>query len=408
MDAVRERDAYLLQRDQALGERNELRRQLDVALGERNEFRRQLDVALGERNEFLHQRDLAKSESNLQSERMARQTHRADMLARRGATALQAGQDPPVLFPFAASRDRVLLFLQLAKTAGSTLAEILARNFSTDDVLGMAKTHLNTSVLGTWSNFEVERAYGRLRPKQIDRIRALWGPFRYGVHAAVPKPCAYVTLLRDPLERIISAYCDPRHPIRQLAALTELMGRKPNSELGLNNYMTRVLSGDPALDPIAPDATLGDCRLPTDEDFKCAAQNLDQCLVVGLAHRFDESLLVLGSDLGWSLSDLVYRRIDETPSRPLVGDVPTSIRDRLLEWNQLDAALVQRANAHLDGRIQRYLGDFQADLALFRKLNALFGEGASMDELLRIELEQRGRDLVRTPDHRRAHVLHDA
>ena len=41
-----ERDAYVLQRDIALGERNELRRQLDEMTGERNEFRRQLDAAL--------------------------------------------------------------------------------------------------------------------------------------------------------------------------------------------------------------------------------------------------------------------------------------------------------------------------------------------------------------------------
>jgi hypothetical protein len=43
---VAERDAFLLQRDIALGERNELRRQLDEMTGERNEFRRQLDAAL--------------------------------------------------------------------------------------------------------------------------------------------------------------------------------------------------------------------------------------------------------------------------------------------------------------------------------------------------------------------------
>jgi len=42
---VAERDAFLLQRDIALGERNELRRQLDEMTGERNEFRRQLDAA---------------------------------------------------------------------------------------------------------------------------------------------------------------------------------------------------------------------------------------------------------------------------------------------------------------------------------------------------------------------------
>jgi uncharacterized protein (DUF3084 family) len=59
-----ERDAYLDQRDKALGERNELRRQLDIAIGERNEYLRQRDIAIGERNEYLRQRDIAIGERN--------------------------------------------------------------------------------------------------------------------------------------------------------------------------------------------------------------------------------------------------------------------------------------------------------------------------------------------------------
>jgi uncharacterized protein (DUF3084 family) len=59
-----ERDAYLHQRDEALGERNELRRQLDIAIGERNEYLCQRDIAIGERNEYLRQRDIAIGERN--------------------------------------------------------------------------------------------------------------------------------------------------------------------------------------------------------------------------------------------------------------------------------------------------------------------------------------------------------
>jgi hypothetical protein len=40
-----ERDAHLLQRDEALGERNEFLRQRDIALGERNELLRQRNAA---------------------------------------------------------------------------------------------------------------------------------------------------------------------------------------------------------------------------------------------------------------------------------------------------------------------------------------------------------------------------
>ena len=46
----------------------------------------------------------------------------------------------------------------------------------------------------------------------------------------------------------------------------------------------------------------------TDVDYDAALRAIDECLVVGLTERFDETLLVLGANLGWSLCDLVYVR----------------------------------------------------------------------------------------------------
>jgi hypothetical protein len=58
-----------------------------------------------------------------------------------------------------------------------------------------------------------------------------------------------------------------------------------------------------------------------------------------------------------------------------------------MDWNQFDAALVERARAHLARRIAAYPGDFERDLALFRRLNALFQEGASAGYLRRTEYD---------------------
>jgi hypothetical protein len=56
----------------------------------------------------------------------------------------------------------------------------------------------------------------------------------------------------------------------------------------------------------------------------------------------------------------------------------------VLEWNRYDAALVERARAHLARRIASY---FQADLKLFRKLNALFQKGVPVQDLRRMEYD---------------------
>ena len=78
-----ERDAYLRQRDEALGERNEILRQRDQVLAERDAYLQQRDIAIGERNEILRQRDEQIGLKNLLNERVARYSHRADVVMRR-------------------------------------------------------------------------------------------------------------------------------------------------------------------------------------------------------------------------------------------------------------------------------------------------------------------------------------
>jgi putative sugar O-methyltransferase len=72
-----ERDAYLRQRDEAIGERDAYLRQRDEAIGERDAYLRQRDEAIGERNEFKRQLDEIRYERDrLLSERREPSTGR--------------------------------------------------------------------------------------------------------------------------------------------------------------------------------------------------------------------------------------------------------------------------------------------------------------------------------------------
>ena len=176
--------------------------------------------------------------------------------------------------------------------------------------------------------------------------------------------------------------------VRGLEILEKYHDRK-YYHIGLDNSMSRIISGRPALDPIAaePDATTENFAAVTEADFEAAASNLDGYLVAGTTERFDETLLVLRSDLRWSLSDLVYRRVNVTASRPAEADISDVLREKILNWNRYDALLFDRARAHLARRIAAYRGDFARDLSLFRELNSQFQRGAPVEELRRIERE---------------------
>src|SRR5262249_61606295 len=83
-------------------------------------------------------------------------------------------------------------------------------------------------------------------------------------------------------------------------------------------------------------------------------------------------------------SDLVYKAPAQAAC---VAEVTGLLRKKIMEWNRFDAALIECARAHLARRIGDYAGDFAKDLALFRKLNALFQQGIQIQELRRFEYE---------------------
>jgi ABC-type polysaccharide/polyol phosphate transport system ATPase subunit len=354
---------------------------LDTVLREGTDLQQERDAVLEERNELLRQRDLAIGISNLQVERLARYIHRSDVAARRAATGVPSGR-----WGTAVTRDHIVLFLYLLKAHGETLINIFIRNLDTKDFLVADSNDFHASALGTWSHVAIEKALARLQQSQIDDLRFLWGAFAHGIATHLPKPSVRVTLLHDPVERAIShffAWADPsKDPARTLKDYLSA----PNSHcpLLLDNYMTRILSGLAKLDPDEPGATTANHPRVSDADFKRAAGNLDGYTVVGLTDRLDETLLVMARDLGWSLTDLVYKR-PATPY-PAIADIGAFVSDKLMDWNRYDAALIERARTRLARRIHDY-PCFEQDLALFRKLNALFQQGTPIEDLRRVEYD---------------------
>jgi hypothetical protein len=317
-------------------ELEEAQTRIGVLCAERDAYLLQRDQAIGERNELLRQRDQ-------QAERSARLAHRAD---------LRSSRKPRV-----ATRDRILMFPNLANTGERTLEDIVLRNFSPGEVLTIDTSEVDESAIA-WSHQAVEKALGRMRQSELDELRVVWGGCCcHGNQPHFPKPCDCVTLLRDPSEHVMSPHLD--------------------------NHMTRILSGVFAPDPVGPDGTRENVPAVTEADFEMAAKNLDRFLVVGLEDQFDQTLLVLGAELGWSLSDLVY--CPRNPPRPAAPDPPDHVRSEVLDRNRYDAALVERGRRHLADRIASYPGDFMNSLALFRWINMLFRKGASLEELRRME-----------------------
>src|SRR5262245_16845682 len=89
-----------------------------------------------------------------------------------------------------------LIFLHIPKPAGTTVHHVLERQFAADEVYSLAGD--------SWASYR--RDFQRLTLPERKKIRVIKGHMEFGLHELLPQPATYVTVLRHPVDRIMSYY----------------------------------------------------------------------------------------------------------------------------------------------------------------------------------------------------------
>jgi hypothetical protein len=206
-----------------------------------------------------------------------------------------------------------VVFTHVPKTGGTTLDHILV---AVAEVQRKRFRRLRFS-RGACSPEEHNQElldFHRLSEDQFAPCDYLSGHFPFGVHRRVAQPCLYVTLLRDPVTRLLSNVRFGLDRIRW-SRDTPVDALIQNGRL-IDNVQTRQIAG------------------VFDRDTPCTAQTLANACenlrshyaVVGVTERFDETLKALITLLGWP--DIAYS--DRQVSRAMI--------DPKLEANVREAA----------------------------------------------------------------------
>jgi hypothetical protein len=259
------------------------------------------------------------------------------------------------------------VFLHIPKAAGTTLSRILRTN------LGPSAWR-TANVFKGEGGLDPEPAYERMIEQiaEVPDARLVTGHVPLGIDEHMPADwkVRYFTCLREPVERAISHYYEiveserhgPRYAKDEDAVPLPTVDGVPYDEalshpdFVLDNLQTRMLSGDPR--PFGP----------ADEGMlERALDNLRRRIrVIGLAERFDESLVVLDRRLGHRAIAMEPKRVNET--RPRGDAVPLELRRAAERANQLDARLYERATELFDSYEELGTLDVLVDVMVLRHL----------------------------------------
>lgn len=246
-----------------------------------------------------------------------------------------------------------ILVVHIPKTAGTSLWSMLSTRFDQSAILRI------NEIWTSWPQLA----------QQADAYRLVVGHVGYGFVTAFGRRPTVVTLLRNPIERAVSAYCHLRHLDSSASAphhspaqrqkrvrlerrarelsLLDFVRTEPQAADHLGNIQTWYL------------ASTGIERQPyrdlRADDLDRAKENLSQCDCVGLTERFADSVTMLCHTLQWEPFAGTHHA-NATP-HPAVKELDSPTLDALRHLTELDEELYRFAKELVERRWRAMLAD---------------------------------------------------
>ena len=256
----------------------------------------------------------------------------------------------------------ILIFLHLPKTGGSSLGHALHRQYSRSAKYLVDGVQPGRSVDALLALSEQERR----------RFHCISGHIPFGLHRHLPDPAVYTTLIRDPVERLISHY---HHVLNETAHY--LHEQVAGTGMSLHDYVAGDLSLELRDDQVRSLSGIGFARwdardLEVDAAVYAAAiENIEAHFpVVGVTERFEPSLLLMQTAFRWG--NVFYTRRKVGRGRPEREAVAPETIEAIRRRNRYDMQL----HAYVQARLARQIGaagaSFHLRAAWFTRANRLY------------------------------------
>ncbi|MEB3212971.1 MAG: sulfotransferase family 2 domain-containing protein [Leptolyngbyaceae bacterium] len=285
--------------------------------------------------------------------------------------------------------NETLIFLHVMKTGGTSLFRILEQNYPSQHTFHFGNQEGRT--LEDFDNLSLETR---------DRLKLIHGHLEFGFHHHLSQPCRYITMLREPINRVVSLYYflyqnPPRRPpegppCETLRDFLEL------GVLGVDNNQTRRIAGE-----ISNHYPFGEC---TADLLDIAKENLSKFLFVGITEQFDESLIVLRRKLG--IDKILYFPVRSNSRKPKLETVDPRDIEHIKAFNQLDIELYQFGNELLEQVIRQAGDSFRTEYYFFKLANQQYRSKISEVASVKTKIQKTRKKIRRT--HQARHQFSQA
>jgi len=252
-------------------------------------------------------------------------------------------------------KNSILLFMHIPKTGGTTLFDVLGRKYKKEQTL----------VLNTFRyKHELEEKVMNNSKYIENNIELIRGHFYYGIHEHINRKCIYFTLLRNPLERLVSLYQYLKNH-----ELPEIAGVIREKNLSFDEYITSKQQYVKFNMQTKIIAGINEDRPINKNDYDLSINNIENNICfAGTIEMYDESLMLLFNKLRMSNPYYIKKNISNDN---------IVISKKTIEYIDENEKYDIMLHKHVQNKLLRELninGKMHGKIARFKIVNKVYGQ----------------------------------
>jgi hypothetical protein len=273
----------------------------------------------------------------------------------------------------------VLIHLHIPKTGGTSLNSMVQHGFRDDEVLGITVFGSSGTEqrdgLGLARHEYFRQQLASYSPDELRRIRYVTGHLPVGLHSAFDRPVKYFTVIRHPVDRVISEFffrIQQNNPtLKDGNPLRFEEYVESHHDVHSSNYQVRALSGCPELEAERVEVE--------SRHLEKAKRNIEEYfLTAAPLEGMTEVALLVRRIYGWPMRRLLTEYKAKTRRKPRVNDIQPRLAKVIEERNTYDLELYEWVGKRFAMQCQLFEPQLSRDRRLLNIIGGVLNDAGQI------------------------------